>query len=162
MNAPAFELRAARAADAPVLAGFNCAMARETEGLALDPETVAAGVAALFTHPQHGFYTVAEAGDALVGALLVTKEWSDWRNGLFWWLQSVYVRPDWRRRGVYRALYRHVREQARAAPGVCGFRLYVERDNQRARRTYESLGMVRTPYLMYEASTRDGGDAPRS
>jgi ribosomal protein S18 acetylase RimI-like enzyme len=81
---------------------------------------------------------------------MVTNEWSDWRNGLFWWIQSVYVQKDWRRQGVYRRLYEHVRAMAQADPGVCGFRLYVEKDNDVAHATYAALGMVQTDYLIYE------------
>lgn len=132
-------------------------MARETEDLELDPDTVTAGVRALFEHPERGFYVVADAGARLAGSLMITTEWSDWRNGLFWWIQSVYVRPEHRRRGVYRALYRFVRELAGKRTAVCGFRLYVEQDNNRAQETYRSLGMNRTRYLVYEASTREPG-----
>ncbi|HYP52850.1 MAG TPA: GNAT family N-acetyltransferase, partial [Pyrinomonadaceae bacterium] len=122
--------------------------------------------------PVYGFYVVAEHTPAgaesetdglpnsatpgaaeIVGALMVTFEWSDWRNGLFWWIQSVYVRPDWRRRGVYRALYDFLKQLA-AGPGyrgyVCGFRLYVEKRNVIAQQTYERLGMTETYYKMYE------------
>ena len=81
---------------------------------------------------------------------MVTNEWSDWRNGLFWWIQSVYVEPAWRRRGVYRRLYHFIRPLAQADPGICGFRLYVEKDNVVAQKTYASLGMVQTDYLVYE------------
>lgn len=129
-------------------------MARETEDRELDRQTVTAGVRALFEHPEHGFYVVADAGDRLAGSLMITTEWSDWRDGLFWWIQSVYVRPEHRRQGVYRALYRFVEDLSRERPEVCGFRLYVDRDNHRAQETYRSLGMSRTGYLVYEALGR--------
>jgi ribosomal protein S18 acetylase RimI-like enzyme len=96
------------------------------------------------------FYVVAEDDGGLVGSLMVTKEWSDWRNGSFWWIQSVYVRPEVRRRGVYRSLYRHVQNLAAADPGVCGFRLYVDRENVVAQGTYGALGMKATRYLVFE------------
>lgn len=143
-------LRLAVASDAAVLTAFNRAMARETEGKDLVPEVVAAGVASLLAQPQYGFYVVAEVAGEVVGALLVTTEWSDWRNGLFWWIQSVYVLPDCRRRGIYRRLYQFVKELARDAGNVCGFRLYVERENAIAQQTYRSLGMSETHYRLFE------------
>lgn len=144
------EIRPAVAADAGELVRFNREMARETEALELDPGVVTPGVQALFERPERGFYVVADAGGELAGSLMVTSEWSDWRNGMFWWIQSVYVRPEYRRRGIYRSLYRHVETMAAAHPEVCGFRLYVERDNHRAQETYRSLGMRQTPYLLFE------------
>lgn len=143
-------IRQATAADAPVLVEFNCAMALETEGKELLPEVIGAGVRALLANPAAGFYVVAESEGRVVGALLITKEWSDWRNGTFWWIQSVYVRPEFRRQGVYKSLYRHVQSMAAKDPGVCGFRLYVERENTRAQSTYTSLGMKETHYRVFE------------
>lgn len=151
---PEIEIRTAVVEDAPQLVGFNCAMARETEDIQLDPGVVTAGVNALFEHPERGFYVVADAGGRLAGSLMITNEWSDWRNGMFWWIQSVYVRPECRRRGVYRSLYRFVETMAGGDPEVCGFRLYVEQENHRAQQTYESLRMGRTRYLIYESLTR--------
>lgn len=151
-------------ADAECIASFNCAMAWETERREIPPELMIAGVRNLLDNPRYGFYAVAEAPRTdgtpeIAGCLLITYEWSDWRNGLFWWVQSVYVAPAHRRRGVYRALYDWVRERARASGECCGFRLYVEKDNGRAQRTYESLGMHRCDYLMYEESfTRETGE----
>lgn len=144
------QIRKAHAGDADHIAAFNRAMAWETEGKALVPELIAAGVRRLLAEPALGFYAVAEHEDEVVGCLMVTKEWSDWRNGLFWWIQSVYVTQPWRRRGVYRRLYDFIRELARSEPGVCGFRLYVEKENTTAQRTYSSLGMTPTDYLVYE------------
>lgn len=152
---PETGVRPASVEDVPQLVEFNCEMARETEDVRLDPAVVAAGVNALFEHPERGFYVVAGAGPRLAGSLMVTSEWSDWRNGTFWWIQSVYVRPEHRRRGVYRSLYRFLEAMAAGDRGVCGFRLYVERDNHRAQRTYSALGMSRTRYLVYESSTRE-------
>lgn len=143
-------IRKAHAADADHIAAFNRAMALETEGKALIPELIAAGVRRLLAEPALGFYVVAERDGEVVGCLMVTNEWSDWRNGLFWWIQSVYVVQAWRRRGVYRRLYDFIRELAQGEPGVCGFRLYVEKENTTAQRTYSSLGMAPTDYLIYE------------
>jgi len=143
-------IRLATPADAAVLIEFNAAMALETERKDLLPEVISAGVHGLLGNAAAGFYVVAEKGDRVVGSLLVTKEWSDWRNGSFWWIQSVYVRPEWRRRGVYTRLYRHVQELAAKDPAVCGFRLYVERENSRAQATYRKLGMKETRYQVFE------------
>ena len=136
--------------DAAALAEFNQAMALETEARSLDPETLRLGVETALHGSHHGFYVVADTGREIAGALLVTCEWSDWRNGWFWWIQSVYVRPEHRRRGIYRMLHDFVRDRARSAGDVVGLRLYVERDNTNAQRTYAALGMNETPYRMYE------------
>jgi ribosomal protein S18 acetylase RimI-like enzyme len=143
-------IRLATPADAATLTEFNAAMALETEKKELLPEVIGAGVRALLANPAAGFYLVAEADGLAVAGLLITKEWSDWRNGSFWWIQSVYVRPEWRRKGVYRQLYRHVQELAAKDPAVCGFRLYVERENRRAQEAYRALGMKETRYLVFE------------
>ena len=125
-------------------------MAQETEGLALDADVVRPGVAAVLADDALGFYLVAEVDGQAAGQLMVTYEWSDWRNGLFWWIQSVFVRLEFRRRGIYSALHRQVAQAAREAGGVCGIRLYVEQDNTIAQQVYESLEMHRTRYQMYE------------
>jgi ribosomal protein S18 acetylase RimI-like enzyme len=143
-------LRLARRADAQAIVDFNSAMALETEGKRLLPEVIGAGVRSLLRNPRAGFYVVAQHEKLLVGALMITKEWSDWRNGTFWWIQSVYVRPAFRRQGVYKRLYRHVQAMAAKDKGVCGFRLYVERENRRAQKTYRALGMEKTRYLVFE------------
>jgi GNAT superfamily N-acetyltransferase len=143
--------RLARLDDAPVLVAFNAAMALETEGKVLSPDIVAAGVRGLFERPERGFYRVAEGASGIVGALMITYEWSDWRNADFWWLQSVYVRPEARRTGVFTLLYRSVEAMALAA-GACGLRLYVEQDNLRAQQTYRRLGMSEGHYRMMERS----------
>ena len=142
-------IRLATPADAGVLIEFNAAMALETEGKELLPDVIGAGVRSLLGNPAAGFYLLAEQ-DSAVGSLMITKEWSDWRNGTFWWIQSVYVRPQFRRQGVYKNLYRHVQELASKDPAVCGFRLYVERENERAQATYSALGMKQTHYLVFE------------
>ncbi len=136
--------------DLATLVEFNCAMAGETEARALAVDTVTAGVRTLLHNPELGFYVVAELGREVAGALMITFEWSDWRNASFWWIQSVYVKPAFRRRGVYRRLHDFVRVHAHRRGGVCGFRLYVERQNRTAQRTYAALGMRESGYLMYE------------
>jgi len=147
-------IREARMDDAALLAQWAIVMAWETEHKALDVETVARGVRAVFEQPARGRYFIAErvvdGRVASVGTLMLTHEWSDWRCGDWWWIQSVYVDPAHRRSGVYRVLYEHVHALARAAPDVCGLRLYVECENANAQRTYESLGMIDAGYAMYE------------
>ena len=143
-------VRPANPRDLKVLVAFNSAMAMETEGKSLDPDALMAGVAAVLGDGLKGFYLVAESRGNPVGQLLVTSEWSDWRNAYFWWIQSVYVMPEHRRRGVYRALDQQVRVQARLRGNVCGVRLYVDRRNHGAQKVYSSLGMVPSQYDMYE------------
>jgi len=143
-------IRPAVPADAETIAAFNEAMARETEGKTLDPATIRAGVKGLFSRPSLGFYLLAEETGMPAGQLMITYEWSDWRCGVFWWIQSVYVRPEFRGKGVYRALHQRVRQMAKEAGGVCGFRLYVEKENTTAQATYRRLGMHETRYLMFE------------
>jgi ribosomal protein S18 acetylase RimI-like enzyme len=143
-------IRQAAEADAATIVEFNRAMARETEDRELALETITRGVARILADAALGFYLVAEAEGAVIGCLMITYEWSDWRNGLFWWVQSVYVDPAWRGRGVYRALYGEAKARARAMGGVCGFRLYVEENNVTAQETYRRQGMERTHYLMFE------------
>ncbi len=143
-------IRAATSADTDDLVSWNAAMAWETEHKKLDREVLRRGVTGVLERPQRGFYLVAEHGGVAVGSLLVTFEWSDWRNGDFWWIQSVYVTPAARRRGVFRALYAAVAQRA-AQAGAVGLRLYVETENRRAQQTYEGLGMQRCHYWMYEA-----------
>lgn len=159
--------RRAKPADTERIAAFQQAMALETEGKTLDPETLRQGIAAVFQDPRKGFYIVAAASvdagggadDAhaqaveaqqVVGSLLITYEWSDWRNATFWWIQSVYVHPDWRRRGVYRSMYAYVLDAVNARKDICGIRLYVERANAVAQQTYANLGMRKSHYDLYE------------
>ena len=143
-------IRKAVSADAGFIAESNIAMAQETEGMDLDAAVVGPGVNAVLSDNSLGFYLVAEIDGRPAGQLMVTFEWSDWRNGLFWWIQSVYVRSEFRRLGVYSALHRRVAEMAEAQGGVCGLRLYVEYENTTAQQVYESLDMHRTRYHMYE------------
>ena len=128
---------------------FNQALARETEGRELDRRTLREGVEALLAEPARGQYFVAQKSGDVVGQVLVTYEWSDWRNGNIWWVQSVYVSRDHRREGVYRLLHEYVRSLARNQKAV-GLRLYVERDNEAAQRTYDALGMQASDYLLFE------------
>lgn len=147
-------IRPANINDVDGIVAFNAAMALETENRRLDPIRLRQGVLALLTTPAHGFYFVAELPEAsslrLVGQLMITFEWSDWRNGLFWWIQSVYVEPSHRHKGVFRALHTHVAEKARTDPQVCGIRLYVEQNNHHAQMVYQRVGMVRSPYEVFE------------
>ncbi len=143
-------VRPATAADADRLVANNLAMALETEGLRLDPARLSVGVRAVLADPAKGRYFVAERDGRVVGQLMVTTEWSDWRNGRIDWIQSVYVAPEARRTGVYRALYEHLRALAEADPEVVGLRLYVHHDNTRAQQVYATLGMARAEYVVFE------------
>lgn len=143
-------VRPARADDLETIVRFNTAMAQETEDKALDAATLRAGVAAVLKDAGKGRYFMADSDGQPVGQTLLTWEWSDWRNGLFWWIQSVYVAPDQRGRGIYSAIYRHILDAAQAAPEVCGIRLYVDKTNTSASRVYEALGMSAAHYNMYE------------
>jgi ribosomal protein S18 acetylase RimI-like enzyme len=143
-------IRLAEKSDAPALVEFNQAMALETEGKTLDAQVLQSGVESVFHDDKKGFYVVAEEDGLIVGGLMITFEWSDWRDNWFWWIQSVYILPEYRARGIYRLLYDFVRETAREKEDVCGFRLYVEKENVRAQKVYEKLGMEASHYLMYE------------
>ncbi|MBM3727329.1 MAG: GNAT family N-acetyltransferase [Acidobacteria bacterium] len=143
-------VRPATGADAVWIVEFNQAMAWETEHKRLDAAVLSRGVERLIEQPAMGFYLVAELEGTIAGCLLVTTEWTDWRDGVFWWIQSVYVAPAFRRRGVYRALYAHVKSMAAANPEIRGLRLYVERDNHSAQQTYRRLGMAETAYRIFE------------
>jgi len=143
-------VRIAAVADVDAVAANNAAIARETEGRRLDPDTLRTGVARVLSDPTRGVYYLAEIGGRVVGQLLITREWSDWRNGWFWWIQSVFVAPEARRAGIYRVLHEHVKAEASRQTDVCGLRLYVEGENTRAQRVYERLGMRRTTYQLYE------------
>jgi len=143
-------IRKANPADAVVIAEFNASIAEETEHRTLDRKILLRGVRALLKDPKKGVYFVAEMDGNLVGQLMITYEWSDWRNGNFWWIQSVYVRKEFRQQGVFRSLYARVEGLAKKRKDICGLRLYVERENERAQKTYETMGMKRTVYEMYE------------
>lgn len=144
------QIRFAVPADGDVIAARNCEMAYETEGRELDPETAMKGALALLEDSAKGWYLVAEYGGTVVGQCMITREWSDWRNGHYWWIQSVYIVPECRRTGVFSALYAWISGEAHRRPDVVGLRLYVEEENTSAREAYCSLGMEHTPYVMYE------------
>lgn len=144
------QYRDAEIADAPSIIEFQIAMAAETEDFALDATTVTDGVHAIFADPSLGRYFVGTADEAVVASLMITYEWSDWRNGMVWWIQSVFVSPSFRRTGVYRGLYDHVRAMAERDDGVRGIRLYVDRRNTRAQEVYSRLGMDGEHYRVFE------------
>ncbi len=145
-------IRPACADDVPRLADWAAAMALETESLRLDPARLRRGIERVLAEPQRGGYWLAERDGTPAGTLMLTYEWSDWRCADWWWIQSVYVAPAHRRRGVFAALYRHVHHAAQAqGEAVCGLRLYVERDNLTAQRTYAGLGMDESHYRLFEA-----------
>ncbi len=162
MSGPlALTIRSATLADAVTIADFNTRLAHESEGKALKPDVIAAGVRAMLNDERHGRYFLAEVDGRPIGQIMHTREWSDWRNGEFWWLQSVYVHPDFRRRGVFRRLMQHVVDLARATPGIVGLRLYMADDNQNARRTYEQCGFQFEHYVVLEQLLSDEHDVPR-
>jgi GNAT superfamily N-acetyltransferase len=142
-------IRKATPEDASIIIDFQQKMAWETEQLILVPEIIDKGVNAVFADSARGQYWVAEEKGKVVASLLITYEWSDWRNGNVWWFQSVYVLSDFRRSGIFRSMYLHIKEEA-DKQGVAGLRLYVERNNSRAQLTYEALGMISGHYTMYE------------
>lgn len=143
-------IRQANPEDAAKITAFNRAMAAETESRELNEAVVLAGVRAVMNDPAKGFYLLAEQQGKVVGQLMVTTEWSDWRNAEFWWIQSVYVEPSKRNQGVFGALYKHLCEEARKREGICGIRLYAERKNKNARAVYLALGMQQSHYEMFE------------
>jgi GNAT superfamily N-acetyltransferase len=143
-------IRPARREDAAAIVGFQILMARETEDFELDRSTVERGVAAVLADPGKGEYWLAEEDGRVLGGLLVTFEWSDWRNGTVLWVQSVYVLPEARGRGIYRRLYEHLKERVELAPDLRGIRLYVDKRNAAAQSVYERLGMTREHYELFE------------
>jgi GNAT superfamily N-acetyltransferase len=149
-------IRKAIPADHAIISEFNALMARETEHKTLDTDLVSRGVEGVLHDDTNGVYYVAEADGEVVGQLMITYEWSDWRNGRFWWIQSVYVKEEWRGKKVFTALYEHIRSLAKTDKTICGLRLYVEGENDRAQRTYETLGMKPTGYVLYELDFREG------
>jgi GNAT superfamily N-acetyltransferase len=146
----AIVIRAARRNDRDLMAGWAVAMALESELKRLPLDIVTRGIQAGLDDPARANYFIAEIAGEPVGTVMVTPEWSDWRDGWWWWIQSVYVAPAHRRKGVFRALFDHVRNLAATTGGVRGLRLYVERDNAGAQRTYEFVGMKDAGYRMYE------------
>jgi len=151
-------IRNAVADDCSTLVAFNQALAQSTEGKVLEGGRLGRGIEKVLADPTRGRYFVADWDGQPVGCLMVTREWSDWRDGWFWWIQSVFVVDEARRRGVYRALHNHLVSLAREAGDVCGLRLYVERSNRPAQETYKSLGMGPGPYELYESDFASEGD----
>lgn len=149
--------REATEADLPIIVRFVLAMARDSEGVVLQENTVTAGVRAVLADRTRGVYHLAEADGEIVGQALVTTEWSDWHAAEYWWLQTIYVRPEWRGRGVFDALYSHLQGHARSA-GAAALRLYVHEDNVRARRAYERVGMIQPGYVVYEQTLTEDED----
>lgn len=144
-------IRDATSADQPVIANFNSQLAAETEGRILNEELIGHGVAALLADRTKGRYWLAVIDGQIAGQMMVTYEWSDWRNGMLWWIQSVYVPAQFRRRGVFSAMYEHVASLVRADKDACGIRLYVEKSNLHAQDTYRNLGMIKPGYEVMES-----------
>jgi ribosomal protein S18 acetylase RimI-like enzyme len=143
-------IRKATLADATVIADYNARIAWETERRRLNRPRLLKGVRALLRDGAKGMYFVTEIDGAIAGQVMITFEWSDWRNGSFWWIQSVYVAPEFRERGVFRSLYAHIHNLARSRRDVCGLRLYVDADNKRAQSAYHRLGMEESRYKFFE------------
>ena len=158
-NEPTLHVRDATPADAAIIAEFNRLLAWESEGKRLDADVLARGVRLALEKPEFCRYFLAELGGEIVGQTMLTYEWSDWRAGVFWWIQSVYVISEQRGRGVFRALFEHVHHLARSSPDVCGLRLYVEHENAAALATYRRLGMSPTGHLLYELDWSGVGSA---
>jgi len=144
-----YKIRQASIDDANSLVEFNLRLAKETEDRDLDRSLLQPGVETILSNASRGFYVVAVHEQEVIGATMVTKEWSDWRNADFWWIQSVYVVKEHRRHGVFRSLFDEVKRLA-SELNVCGFRLYVEQENDVAQKTYHDLGMHETIYKMFE------------
>jgi len=144
-------IRLATITDAESIARFNSLLAEETEHLALDPHRLRQGVETLLRDPSKGIYYLAMHDGVPVGQIMITYEWSDWRNGTFWWIQSVYVEKSARGSGIFQSLFDHIHSLARERGDVCGLRLYVEKSNERAKRTYDRLGMKLSHYEMFES-----------
>ncbi len=150
LSRPGMKIRQAVLSDAPIITDFNLRLAAETEDLRLDAARVGAGVTALLKDPAKGVYYVAEVDGVVAGQLMITYEWSDWRNGSIWWIQSVYVKHEFRGQGVFRELFNHLQELARQQRNIPALRLYVHADNVRAQGSYQKLGMTRTKYEVFE------------
>jgi ribosomal protein S18 acetylase RimI-like enzyme len=152
------KIREAALADAPLISAFNLLLAEESEGLRLDEAIAQSGVTAMLKDPAKGRYYVAEVEGAVVAQVMITYEWSDWRNGNMWWIQSVYVKPEFRRAGIFRALFNHLRTLAQSRKDVCSLRLYVHNENTRAHDSYIRLGMTLTQYEVFELDVRKDGN----
>ena len=140
----------AQKSDIPEIINFNINMAMETENKKLDKQTVTRGVHKVFSSPSLGYYIIVKDSSGILGCLMITYEWSDWRNGLFWWIQSVYVKKDYRRKGVFRKMYNFIHVKAISDKKCTGIRLYVENNNSIAQKVYTNLGMVETYYKLFE------------
>ncbi len=143
-------IRRAVREDIPTIVGFNQAMALETEGVSLDSEVLTSGVEEIFKNPKHGFYIVCEIESAVRACLLITYEWSDWRNGLFFWIQSVFVQKEYRKKGLYKLMYKFVKTEAEESHEIAGIRLYVDQNNKKAKKVYSKLGMIKSNYQIFE------------
>ena len=152
-------IRKATPNDIPVLVKFNQLMALETEGKELDGDTLTAGVSALFTDPAKGFYIVAESDGVVRGQLMITFECSDWRNGNFWWIQSVYVDANFRQQHIFTTMYNYIEQIAQTNGQCCGIRLYVESNNDVAQLVYYKLGLIKTHYYLLEKDFRQSGQS---
>jgi len=148
-------IRNANKDDITIIVNFNTAMAMETEIKILISETVYKGVNELLNNNENGFYLIAESDGIPAGQLMITKEWSDWRNGEFWWIQSVYIHPDYRKNNIYQKLYNEAIKLAKESKNVCGIRLYVNKDNNIAQKVYAKLGMKESNYLFFEEDWSD-------
>jgi len=144
-------IREAKTSDQPLIAEFNSRLADETEGRKLDPDLIGPGVEAVLADATKGRYWLAIINGKIAGQIMVTYEWSDWRNGMLWWIQSVYVPAEFRRQGVFSALYQHVESLVKEDQNACGLRLYVENNNTRAQETYRNLAMVEPGYIVMES-----------
>ena len=144
------KIRNATRTDIPHIVRFNAAMALETENIVLETDILTSGVTALMKDPEKGFYIVAETESEIRACLLITYEWSDWRNGLFWWIQSVYVEKQYRKAGLFKLMYNHIRDLIDKKQTIVGLRLYVDQENVNAQKVYESMGMSKTNYQLYE------------
>ena len=154
-------IRPATPDDAEKIAAYNVALARESEGRPLNRRTVLTGVRALLAEPNYGFYIVADTGKKIVGMLLITFEWSDWLNQMWWWLQSVYVEPKARRLGVFTRLHSYIIERAQAEGTVAGIRLYAEKGNKTALKTYAGIGLQKTSYCFLEGELPGNKPGPK-
>lgn len=143
-------IRKGKIEDIEAIVEYNWRLAYETENMELNKERLTKGVEAALSDEAKGIYFVYVIENKVVGQMMITKEWSDWRNGEFWWIQSVYVHNEYRRQRIYRALFEHVKALAEADNNICGLRLYVEKENEIAKHTYKTMGMEETYYLLYE------------
>ena len=155
MEESRIQVRRAKPDDIETIVRFNTELAYDTENIVLSQQTLLDGVTAMFEDPLKGFYVIAECDGVVVGQTMITYEWSDWRNAIFWWIQSVYVLPDYRKIGVLRSIFEQIKSLAMES-NVCGLRLYVYKDNNVAKKAYQSLGMKESHYDFYEMMLMTG------